>query len=239
MEEKLKNLIEVAKKQKMTDEEKASVYFKIETFVKNNPIQSPYLKTSPYSSRFSFALVGRAIGTVALVLILGVGGLTYASNKALPGDQLYGFKIATENIRTQFASTPARKVAVKSQIIETRFQEIKTLIENDEITPEKQTLAETSIAKEKIEIENTIAGMAKNDPKGASVAKNNLNTLIQSKQNEISILVGNKGKIPENDEEQIEVKPAPVEDKTNTDSTQDGAGSGTDDTKSETDTTTR
>lgn len=197
MENKFNNLIKAIKSEKMTEEEKTSIRFRVETFANNNPIKSspsPYLKISPYFSKFSFANLGKTVGVALLLAIIGVGGLTYASASALPGDLLYSIKInIKEKIEEKLAFTMEEKNTVKYKKIETRFKEVETLIKENKITPEKRAIAEIGIATEKQNIENNLEVMNKEDPKVADLTKTNLEALIQTHQEKIDTLIEEKG----------------------------------------------
>ena len=197
MENKFNNLIKAMKNEKMTGEEKTSIRFRVETFVNNNPVKSsistPYLKVSPYFSKFSFATLGKTVGVAILLVIIGTGGLTYVSASALPGDFLYPVKRVAENIQVQFASTPAKKVAFKSKIIETRFKEAEELIKTNKITDEKQAIIESSIAENKKDIKDNLEIMSKENPEVATIAQTNLDTLIETHQDAIDTLTDEKG----------------------------------------------
>lgn len=195
MENKFNNLIKIMKNEKMTEEEKASVYFKVETFVNNNPVKnplSPYLKVSPYFSKFSFATLGKTVGVALLLVIIGFGGIALASASALPGNLTYPLKIALENFEAQLASTPVKKIAVKSKIIETRFKEAEELIKTNKRTDEKQAMIDSSIAENKKEIEDNLEIISKENPEVATLAKANLETLIQTSEKELGILITEK-----------------------------------------------
>jgi len=197
MENKFNNLIKAMKNEKMTGEEKTSIRFRVETFANNNPVKgfpSPYLKISPYFSKFSFANLSKIVGTALLLTIIGVGGLTYASASALPGDLLYPIKInIKEKIEEKLAFTMEEKNTVKYKKIETRFKEVETLIKKNKITPEKRAIAETGIATEKQNIENNLEVMSKEDPEVANLTKTNLEALIQTHQEKIDTLIEEKG----------------------------------------------
>lgn len=221
MENKFNNLIKAIKNEKMTEEEKTSIRFRVETFVNNNPVKSfpsPYLKIMPYFSKFSFANLSKIVGVALLLVIIGVGGLTYASASALPGDLLYPIKInIKEKIEEKLAFTMEEKNTVKYKKIETRFKEVETLIKENKITPEKRAVAEIGIATEKQNIENNLEVMNKEDPEVANLTKTNLEALIQTHQEKIDTLIEEKSDEVEFIENELENGEASFEEEYKTD----------------------
>jgi len=71
-----------------------------------------------------------AIGLVAaIVLTLGAGSAIAASNGALPGDPLYGFKRAVERLSLAMHRDPSGRAALHLQFAQERLAEAETLLE--------------------------------------------------------------------------------------------------------------
>jgi len=194
MENKFNNLIKIIKAEKMTKEEKTSIRFKVETFVQNNPINIP--QKSPYFSRFHFAKAGKIFATGLLLMVIGVGGLSYSSASALPGDLLYPIKInLNEKIEEKLAFKPEKKIVIQQKRIETRFTEIETLIKEKKIAPENNSVvaeAEKQINQEKERLVNTLIKVQKINPEMASKAKNNIENSIKNHQEKIHALINER-----------------------------------------------
>jgi len=220
MEQKFNNLINTIKNEKMTEEEKTSIRFKVQTFIQNNPVTIP-IKT-PYFSRFHFAHAGRIFATGLLLMVIGTGGLSYSSASALPGDLLYPVKINfNEKIEEKFASTPEQKIALRQKRIETRFSEVETLINNKKITPENNSVvmeAEKQINQEKEKLVNTLTEVQKTNPEKVSLEKNKtensiknhrekINTLMNKRKEENTKIENTPIKIKRIDEKQIKETP--------------------------------
>jgi hypothetical protein len=78
------------------------------------------------SPMFSFARI-----LIVLTLALGGTGTTaaYASQSSLPGDPLYGVKLALEDLRLDLTHAPEQEVLLLEDLVETRLQEIGAMVQ--------------------------------------------------------------------------------------------------------------
>jgi hypothetical protein len=192
MKSKIKKFIEIVRQIKMTEEENQILRVKIATVAKNDPIEKAplYFKVpSPYFSRFSFKVTSKIVGFALLFVVLGASGITYVSASALPGDFLYPVKIAKENLAEKFVSTPQERIALKQKRINTRFNEVETLIKEKKITPENRSIADTKIQEDTVAIGNDIEEINKNNPQAVIAAKTTLNASIAEHQEKINSLI--------------------------------------------------
>lgn len=115
-------------------------------FVRENPIHEPkILRVSPfmYKSPFTYMRLLKGVTIVLIALLVGGSTLTYASEKALPGDALYSIKVnVKEAIEEKLAVTTEAKAQYQVKRIQKRFAEIKTLENKGELTPEKEAIVE-------------------------------------------------------------------------------------------------
>ncbi len=157
-EEQLKRGREI----KMSPDEKGMIRFaliqKVSAAKKKaespTPVFSPYVRNlkvvmSAVRSPFHFP---HALKALAVILIVGIGGgttLSYASEKTLPGDTLYTFKVnVSEPIRGVLAVTSEEKANHHAQLIVNRVEEAKELKETGNLTPEKTEIVKNLIEKE-------------------------------------------------------------------------------------------
>lgn len=192
MQEKFKNLITTIKQMKLTDSEKSEIFKKISSFMEYNPGKkhSPiFYRLSPYAIRSPFVFAGRLATVMAIILIIGGGGLSYVSAGSLPGDFLYSFKIQKEKIEDKFAVTPEKKIALRQKRIETRFGEVETLIKEKKITKEKLSLVQSKIEKEKEKATEDLKELKKEDTEKALIAENTIETSIEEHKDAISSLI--------------------------------------------------
>jgi len=80
----------------------------------------------PFRRTLRFSLVVM----IVLILMAGIGGtgLVRASNRSLPGDQLYPIKLTWENLQLKLAVAPSEKKALENQFEHERVKEINGLI---------------------------------------------------------------------------------------------------------------
>ncbi|MFN2147962.1 MAG: DUF5667 domain-containing protein [Anaerolineales bacterium] len=81
------------------------------------------------SPMFSFARI-----LIVLALALGGTGTTaaYAAQSSLPGDPLYGVKLALEDFRLGLTRDPQHEVLLLEDLVETRLEEIGALVRQGE-----------------------------------------------------------------------------------------------------------
>lgn len=190
MRDKFKKFIEVVREIKMTEGERAAVYFNATSEFK--PI------TSPYSPKFSFFHLVRIVGTTAMILVIGIAGLSYASASALPGEPLYAIKTnLKEKIEDKLTFSSENKIALRQQRIQVRFSEAKTLIKEKKLTSEKLSVVEAKILEDKQKIGDALVEINKDNPEAVVVAKTDLEASIEESGQKINTL------IEENDIESI------------------------------------
>ncbi len=198
----MQKLIEGMKRSKMTEGEKARLKSELLAFIETaetSPIKgvvaSPYWKRFgvPSYFRFSFASIGKAVAVSALSLLLVLGGLTYASASALPGDWLYPIKIhlkeGIEDKLLVFAFTPAEKIALRERRVEERFTELEQLVKKNRVTPENLSIANSEIQVEKKKIKSDLEKINADNPQAAEQAKKDLNSSITARENMIGKLI--------------------------------------------------
>ncbi|MFH1608403.1 MAG: hypothetical protein ABH951_00080, partial [Patescibacteria group bacterium] len=185
MEEKFNNLIKQIKNEKLSESEKTAIWFKVETFIQNNPVGSTSsgIKKSPYFSRHHFFTAGKVLVTSFLLMALGFGGLSYSSASALPGELLYSIKInVNEKLEEKLIFTPEKKLDLRKKRIETRFIEVESLIKENKITEKNRNIIEKNITKETGKLEENLAEMQEKNPELANIAKTDIEESIKIHQ---------------------------------------------------------
>lgn len=144
----------------MTEIEKAVLRSKIEEFIAFNPIRSnvPIPKDPKYFSIFTFRTIVKGMSlALSLLLIVGGGGISYASYDSLPGDALYSVKInVTENIEERLAFGTEAKVQIQTEKVERRLNEAQTLAQKKDLSPEKKQIVKENLEKNVEKVTKTI-----------------------------------------------------------------------------------
>ncbi len=148
---KLKKFIKILKSTKLSEKEKNLLRYRVSEFIAFNPIRgnTKVAKKSFYFSIFTFRTLSKTIA-LALILLVVVGGsgVTYASSSALPGDKLYQVKVnVNERIEEKLALTTEAKTQVHSTHVERRLNEARTLVQNQNLSPEKKEIVKTNLEK--------------------------------------------------------------------------------------------
>ncbi len=138
----IESIFKKAKEVKMTPQEKNAMYLRVSQHINTYKYQKSYVP-SPYlqniKSVWNFQGFAKVTASALIVLLVGAGSLTYASEQTLPGDLLYPIKIhVKEEIEISLAPTTVKKVNIQKERIEKRIEEVKELQKTGELT-EKQT----------------------------------------------------------------------------------------------------
>jgi hypothetical protein len=182
MKSKFKKLIEALRQVEMTEGERVAMYF--------NATSQARPKPSPYFHKFSFLHFARVVGSFAMIVVIGITGLSYASASALPGEPLYAVKInLKENIEDWLIFSSEKRIALSEQRIELRFSEAKTLIKKKKITSKTLSIVEAKIQENKEKIGDALEEINKENPEAATVAKTDLETSIKESGEEINTLI--------------------------------------------------
>lgn len=89
---------------------------------------APERASAPAKERIGFGRPLRIAGAVLTVCLLILGGATWASQRALPGDTLYGLKRATESVRLAFAGNDISRARLYLGFAGTRVEEAMALV---------------------------------------------------------------------------------------------------------------
>ncbi|MCF7834193.1 MAG: DUF5667 domain-containing protein [Candidatus Pacebacteria bacterium] len=197
MESDINNILNKAKKSRMTSVEKARMQLNIMSAIEkqaSHKIVSPAYQAiplrSPYFFQRSIFAIGRMSFASAFAIILILGGLSYASADSLPGDFLYSVKTdLIESIEEKITFTPEKKVALRQKRIEDRFSEIETLIKEKRITPANRSIAETEIQLEKEKISASIEEVNKDNPEIAKEVKEKVESNISARLEKIDVQI--------------------------------------------------
>lgn len=118
-----------ANETRLTDAERSRMQRVLrENMVTGTPTLSPFFGTS--------FLFSRAVAALGLMLVL-TGGVTYASEQALPGDLLYPVKVSvTEPLSGAFVFSSQAQAQWHADIAETRLAEAEVLAREGALTAE-------------------------------------------------------------------------------------------------------
>jgi hypothetical protein len=149
MKEDLKNFIKRAKDVRLSEDERGLLRSRIMEFISFNPIRgkTPVINQRNYVSIFEFRHFMKAASLILIVaVVVGGTGVSYAASKALPGEMLYAVKVnINENVEETLATTPKAKIAVQSEHIQKRLDEVQMLRKEKKLSPETQKIVADKI----------------------------------------------------------------------------------------------
>lgn len=120
MNDPLHEKLSILKRDRLTDEERVTLFARIEGHVAQTPLRVSYPLRSPFARRVGVA--------GALTLFLVSFGISYAAERALPGEPLYAVKVhVNEGIARALAVTPESKAKVAESELKRRAVEVETL----------------------------------------------------------------------------------------------------------------
>ncbi len=120
MNDPLYKKLSTLKHDRLTAEERATLFARIEGHVAQTPLRVSYPLRSPFARRAGVA------GALALFLVSF--GVSYAAERALPGEPLYAVKVhVNEGIARALAVTPESKAKVAESELKRRAVEVETL----------------------------------------------------------------------------------------------------------------
>ncbi|OGD33910.1 hypothetical protein A2988_00245 [Candidatus Azambacteria bacterium RIFCSPLOWO2_01_FULL_46_25] len=79
---------------------------------------------------FFFAHKGAA-ALLVVAVVLTTGGVTLASQNALPGDTLYPLKLRTEQVRVALSASPAKKSGLHLEFASRRLNELEKIVQEE------------------------------------------------------------------------------------------------------------
>ena len=142
--ENFKKFIRRAQDLRLSENEKDSLRSKIWEFISFNPIRgkAPIVRERNYISIFEVRHFMKAASLVLIVaVVVGGSGISYAASSALPGETLYSVKVnINENIEETLATTAKAKLAVQSEHIQRRLDEVQTLRKDGKLSSGAQKI---------------------------------------------------------------------------------------------------
>jgi len=121
--------------------------------------------------------------SIFILLTIGIG-TAQAAQKTLPGDTLYGFKVnVVEEVKSAFFVNPQKKAKYESERVQTRFEEVKTLVEsNKELDNKIIDEANNNIEKHTNKVVNVVNNLDNNkeNPNSLKEVVDNLKNSLDS-----------------------------------------------------------
>lgn len=137
-------------------------------------IPSPYHKVS-----FPHVMFMNAKSFALLTVFLCTGVLSYAAEKALPGDSLYAVKTQfNENLQSFLTFSPQSKAKLEAALAEKRLVEAQKLAATDRLSPANDTQLQQSFQQHSNEFKKTVQSIGTNEPDAAISLSNDFQTAL-------------------------------------------------------------
>lgn len=151
----LKKLQNALKNLHLSKEEKAEGRDAFMAFMRENPLPG---KTKPGFFSSFYSRLRRPVLASAMafgLLVVTTGGVTYASESALPGDFLYSFKVdVVEEVRGVFQFNAEEKATWDAERMKRRFEEAEQLKEEGKLNPEFKSQIKEKMEEHREEFKN-------------------------------------------------------------------------------------
>lgn len=151
------HITQAAKSVALTDAEKQRLREHLVQYQEHTPLReasSPQPSVS-YVSLFQDRLLVRAL---MLLLIVGLGaGAHNVASRALPGDALFGVRLATEEVSGALSLTTAQRATWEVERVHRRAADIALLNAEGALTPERESDALTRFAQAQVKAEEYVA----------------------------------------------------------------------------------
>ncbi len=157
-ENKIEKGIEEIKKMTMTPDEKGrmlNMIFNSEELVPNNPVVSPWFGTS-----ILLRIPKRSLAfyvAIPLIIVLGSGGLVFASQESLPNETLYTLKVEViEPVRGAMILSNENKAKYESSLAKERLVEAETLAVSGKLDSSNEEKINTLLEKHSVSLNKAL-----------------------------------------------------------------------------------
>lgn len=115
----------------MSESEQSRMEECLREYISYRPYPKPHRRLPVSSNLFRFAVAG------LVLILLSTSTVSYAAERALPGDSLYPIKIhVNENIARALAQSPVARAEVEAELAARRVDELHELAQENRLTPE-------------------------------------------------------------------------------------------------------
>jgi len=140
-EDKLKNLIDDARKTALSTQEKEGMRLNVVNFMKNNPVESSapsFWNSLDVIGMISNRPVLRYSFLLSCLVLFGIGGISIAANKALPGEALYAVKTqVNEKVLSFITFSEDQKAQYEVGLVQLRLEEFEKITSENKLDDAK------------------------------------------------------------------------------------------------------
>lgn len=180
----MKDIFKKINNERLTDTEKQMVFSRLEKFVENNPIKTPWYQKienkiiSPFNQNIFMHHKILSSAFVIVLLIGATGGTSMIAESSIPGDTLYPIKInLNEKFQSFTATTLEEQALIEASHIEERLAEAEKLSEQNKLDDTRKTQVETLFTQN---LQSTLNKVKSIDESGDSKNAKNIKIKIEN-----------------------------------------------------------
>lgn len=140
-EEKFNNIIQDARKTALSHEEKERVRLNVVNFMKHNPVKSSapsFWNSLDIIGMISNRPVLRYSFLLSCLVLFGIGGISIAANRALPGEPLYTVKTqVNEKVLSFITFSEDQKAQYEVGLVQLRLEEFEKITSENKLDDAK------------------------------------------------------------------------------------------------------
>ncbi|MFH0804195.1 MAG: DUF5667 domain-containing protein [Candidatus Zambryskibacteria bacterium] len=122
----MEKLFSKIKKETLSAEEKAKIFYSLRDFVAQNPVRS--IKSPFYEMWFILGQRTIVVPTAIVLVFILVTGTVFAAGNSLPGSTLYPVKMLRENVESLVATNTKSKAQIEATHAISRLQEVEQMV---------------------------------------------------------------------------------------------------------------
>lgn len=174
----LKQLFQEAKNSHISEDEKSLIRSRLQIHVRNDL----HMRQHMYGSKLkTFKLTYIKPMPIFIVIILALGGTSFAAEKTLPGDVLYPVKLTVnEHVQGWLSLSDQAKANWETVLANRRLSEAEKLAVHSEIDAETEARIEANFEKHANKVQERIAKIEKVDAKVAADIAANFQTSLEA-----------------------------------------------------------
>ncbi len=174
----LKQLFQEAVEFKLSGDEKSLIKSRLQNHVRNDYAPRHYV----YRSKLKiFKLTFIKPMPIFIVILLALGGTSFAAEKTLPGDVLYPIKLnVNENFQGWLSLSDEAKANWETMLLNRRLKEAEELAVNSKLDLKTEAKIEENFQRHADKVQEHIAKLEKVDAKVAADVSANLQTSLEA-----------------------------------------------------------
>src|SRR3989344_663441 len=190
----LKQLLQEAKNINLSEDEKSLIRRELQMHVRKDQMLRQYI----YGSKLKLTKLTKLTlikpMPIFIVILLALGGTSFAAEKTLPGDALYSVKLnVNEHVQGWLSLSDEAKANWETVLVNRRLKEAEELASNSKLDAKTEAKIESNFEKHANKVQEHIAKLAKVDAKATADIAANLQTSLEAHNRILMSINASKG----------------------------------------------